>query len=131
MKRALITLIFSSSLSADQSALDLEPLAWANVNCAAFYAAAQMLVKPEAKKEQESKFNAHYSLSHQFTSAYERISKDLNAEIQREFAEAASLTEREQVSNYLSRSRIKCSVIEMNSVGVLRGGMVKKDVNHE
>ena len=126
MKRSYLKIILISfsmisyNASADQASLSLEPLATANINCAAFYAAAQVLIKPEAKKEYESKFGKHYALSYQLSSSPETISNKLNNEIQRQAAEALSLKAHTQALNFLTQNSIKCSTIEINSTGIIK-----------
>lgn len=126
MKHKYLKIIFISffivsyNASADQTGLDLEPLAMANINCAAFYAAAQLLVKPEAKKEYESKFSMHYALSHQLSPSYEELSKNLNKETQHQATEAVSLKEHRQIVNFLTKNSIKCSAIEMQSAAIIK-----------
>lgn len=105
--------------SADPKDLILEPLALANINCAAFYTAAQVMIKPEAKKEYESRSGMHYALSHRFTSSHGALSKQVNEEIQRLVIEGLSLKDHAQAVNFLSDNSIKCSVIEMNSTAVV------------
>lgn len=113
--------------SADQAGLSLESLAMANINCAAFYAAAQVLVKPEAKKEYESKFSMHYALSHQLSSSYETLSKNLNKEIQHQTTEALSLKEHAQAVNFLARNSIKCSAIEIQSAVIIKNNTASQE----
>ena len=108
------------NVSADQTDLGLEPLAVANINCAAFYTAAQVLIKPEAKKEYESKSSSHHALSYRFSSSQETISTNLNNEIQRQVIEAVSLKEQAQVINFLSENSIKCTTIEIHSNAILK-----------
>ncbi|EJM58448.1 hypothetical protein [Pseudomonas sp. GM48] len=126
MKRKHLKIILISffivpyNASADQTGLSLEPLAMANINCAAFYAAAQVLIKPEAKKEYESKFSMHYALSHQLSSSYETLAKNLNKEIQRQATEALSLKEHTQAVNFLTKNSIKCSTIEIHSTAIIK-----------
>jgi hypothetical protein len=112
--------IFSYNASADQADLSLEPLATANINCAAFYAATQVLIKPEAKREYESKFGTHYALSYKFSSSPETISIKLNKEIQRQAAEALSSKEQVQAVNFLTKNSIKCSAIEIQSTAIIK-----------
>ncbi|MGV8889309.1 MAG: hypothetical protein ACOH2P_14985 [Pseudomonas sp.] len=116
--------IFTYNASADQKNLSLEPLAIANTNCAAFYAAAQVLIKPEAKKEYESKFTTHYALSHQLSSSYETLAKNLNEEIQHQATEALSLKEQAQAVDFLTKNSIKCSAIEVQSTAAIKNHIV-------
>lgn len=132
MKRALIPfLIISCQVSASQKTLSIEPLARANINCAAFYTAAQIVVKPDAKKEYESKMATHYSLSHQLSSSYELLAAKLNSETQRQATEIMSLKDRERVVNYISSNSIKCTTIEINSIGVVRQNSAKQNISQE
>lgn len=132
MKRALILfLIVSCQVSASQKTLSIEPLARANINCAAFYTAVQIIVKPEAKKEYESKMATHYSLSHQLSSSYELLVAALNSEAQRQAAEIMALKDRERVVNYISSNSIKCTAIEVNSIGVVRQNSVRQNISQE
>jgi hypothetical protein len=112
--------------SADQADLS-EPLSMANISCAAFYAAAQVVIKPEAKKEYESKFSIHYALSHQLGSSYEMLSNTLNKEIQRRAAEVLSLKERAQVVGFLSKNSIKCSAIEVQSAAIVKNSTANQE----
>jgi len=105
--------------SADQAGLNLEPLAIANINCAAFYAAAQVLIKPEAKKEYELKSSIHHTLSYRFSSSQETISSNLSDEIQRQASEALSLKEHAQAVKFLSKNSIKCTTIEIHSNAII------------
>ena len=110
--------------SADQAGLSLEPLAIANINCAAFYTAAQVLIKPEAKKEYESKSSIHHALSYRLSSSQETISSNLNNEIQRQATEALSLKEHAQAVKFLSDNSIKCSIIEINSNAIIKNNSI-------
>jgi hypothetical protein len=121
LKSILISFsMVSYNALAVQAGLNLEPLEKANIECTAFYIAAQVLIKPEAKKEYESKSNTHYALSYQFSSSPETISSKLNSEIQRQATEALSLKERAQALNFLTGNSIKCTSIEINSTGVIK-----------
>ncbi|MGX0891177.1 hypothetical protein AB7M22_003185 [Pseudomonas sp. ADAK2 TE3594] len=121
LKMVLISLsAITHNVSADQKGLNLEPLAMANTSCAAFYAAAQVLIKPEAKKEYESKFSTHYALSHQLSSSYETLAENLNKEIQRQATDASSLKEKAQIVDFLSKNLIKCSTIEIQSTAIIK-----------
>ena len=121
MKRNLaLFLIISCNASANQKNLDLDPLAMANINCSAFYTAAQIIIDPEAKKEYESKASAHYLLSHQLSPSYERMANALNSEILRQASEIGSLKEREQVIDHITSNSLKCTTIKVNSDGVAR-----------
>ena len=132
MKRALfLYVIIAGQVAARQEPLSIEPLARANINCAAFYTAAQIIVKPEAKKEYESKMATHYSLSHQLTTSYELLAATLNSEIQRQATEVMSLKDRERVVNYISSNSIKCTTIEINSIGVMRQNSAKQHMSQE
>jgi hypothetical protein len=132
MKITLILfLCVSCNVLADQEPLNIEPLARANINCAAFYTAAQIIIRPEAKKEYESKMSAHYALSHQLSSSYELLAKILNSEIQKQAEKISSLKEREQAASYLSSNHIKCSTIEVNSAGVVQQNSAKQKITRE
>ena len=121
LKSILISFsMVSYNALAGQAGLNLEPLEKANIECAAFYIAAQVLIKPEAKKEYESKSNTHYALSYQLSSSPETISSKLNNEIQRQATEALSLKEHAQALNFLTGNSIKCTAIEINSTGVIK-----------
>jgi hypothetical protein len=131
-KRIFIPLlIFTCSALADQPELDLEPLAMANINCAAFYAAAITLVNQDAKDEQGLKFSTHYALSHQLNSSHKDLAEIINTNIQRQAAEAASLKDYEQIVNYVSKNSIKCTAIEVNSAGIVRNIRLKKNTAYE
>jgi len=121
LKIILISLsAITHNVSADQEGLNLEPLAMANTSCAAFYAAAQVLIKPEAKKEYESKLSTHYALSHQLSSSYETLTENLNKETQRQATDALSLKEKLQIVDFLTKNIIKCSVIETQSTAIIK-----------
>ncbi|WP_338523697.1 hypothetical protein NUH87_28910 [Pseudomonas batumici] len=126
MKRKYLKIILISlsaithNVSADQKSLSLEPLAMANISCAAFYTAAQLVIKPKAKKEYESKSSTHYALSHQLSSSYETLAENLNKETQRQATDALSLKEQVQVVDFLTKNLIKCSVIEVQSTEIIK-----------
>jgi len=58
----------------------------------------------------------HYHTS----SSYELLAATLNSETQRQATEIMSLKDRERVVNYISSNSIKCTAIEINSIGVVR-----------
>ncbi|MDA7086400.1 hypothetical protein PH586_08415 [Pseudomonas sp. SA3-5] len=121
LKITLISfLIAPFNVSANQTGFSPEPLAIANINCAAFYTAAQVLIKPEAKKEYESKSSIHHALSYRFSSSQENISNNLNSETQRQIIEAISLKEQAQAVKFLSENSIKCKTIEIHSNAILK-----------
>lgn len=115
------------NVSADQTDMSLEPLAMANINCAAFYTAAQVLIKPEAKKEYESKSSLHYALSHRLSSSHETLSNNLNEEIQRKAIEALSLKEHAQAVNFLTENSLKCSTTEIHSTAVIKNNSANQE----
>ncbi|MGR1216400.1 hypothetical protein ACUYGA_05975 [Metapseudomonas otitidis] len=120
LKAGLIgSLIFACGASAGQEAAELEPLAMANIKCAAFYLAAQQLVKPEFKKEYEAKFGRHYEFIYKFTDSYEVLANALNDEMARQLIEAMSIKEQAQVVSFLSKGSVDCTVVEAISVSAL------------
>ena len=114
-----IGLKFSCIVSAAPNDSDFEPLAIVNIKCAAFYGAAQLLIKPDAKKEYESKSSAHYVLASRFSSSYETVPKRIGEEVQLQAIEALSLKDHTKVANFLSANSIRCSSIELHSIAVI------------
>lgn len=91
----------------------------ANIKCAAFYLAAQQLVKPEFKKEYEAKFDRYYGFIYKFTDSYEVLANTLNDEMARQLIEAMSIKEQAQVVSFLSNGSVDCAVVEAASVAAL------------
>lgn len=106
--------------SADEKDLNLEPLAMANISCAAFYGTAQVVIKPEFTNKYASKFSTHYALSHQLSSSYGALAENLNKEAQRQAVDALSFKEKSQIVDFLSKNTIKCGAIEAQSADIIK-----------
>lgn len=113
-------LLFSCCAFAEQDDSSVELLAMANMKCAAFYAAAQAFVEPEAKRKLGSNFVSHYSSSHQLSASYGEITEIFNTELVRQVEELSSLKGQEQISNYLAKNATACSGVLDASLGSMQ-----------
>lgn len=110
----------AGTVSADQNGLNVEGFLKANVRCFGFYQAAQLLIKPELKKEYESKASKHYDLSHRLTSSFETLSDKFNEEVLRQSSYALSLKNKDQMVKFLTENLSECSLLEDSSTAIIK-----------